>query len=286
MSMSHNPNKRENIYFNDPESGAEMARLINQDRLITKGMGGLFSEQPDLTDIHRILDVGCGPGGWVLEVAFAYPDIEVVGFDVSEAMIDYARTQAQVQGLDNAQFHVMDARQPLSFPDNSFDLVNARFIAFLGPAVWPKLLQECQRITRPGGGIRLTENEWCFTNSSAHEKLYGKMCQALKMAGSSYSPDGRIYGITPMLGGVLRDIGCIDIRQVAHVIDFSVGTEDYEGFFRDWVTTFHLIKPFLIKWGVTTQEEVDQLVNQVEVEMRQEDYRGIMFVLTAWGHKP
>src|SRR5437588_1520651 len=116
MSTAHNPNKRENIYFNDPESGAEMARLLNQDRLITKGMGGLFAERSDLSGIHRILDVGCGPGGWALEVAFTYPEIEVVGLDISEAMINYARTQAKVRGLDNAHVSVIDARQSLDFP--------------------------------------------------------------------------------------------------------------------------------------------------------------------------
>jgi hypothetical protein len=88
-----------------------------------------------------------------------------------------------------------------------------------------------------------------------------------------------------MLGGFLRNIGCVNIGQVAHVIDFSAGTEDYESFFRDWMTFFYLIKPFLIKWRVTTQEEVDQLVDQMEFEMRQDDYRGIMYILTAWGQK-
>src|SRR5437763_15648517 len=137
MTTPANAARRNNAYFNAPESGAEMARLLEQDRLITKGMGGLFSERSDLSGIQRILDVGCGPGGWAQEVAFAYPEVEVVGFDVSRAMINYARTRSQVQHLDNVHFYVMDARQPLDFPNNSFDLVNARFVAFLGPAVWP-----------------------------------------------------------------------------------------------------------------------------------------------------
>lgn len=285
MSSSSGPSRRENIYFNDPESGAEMARLLDQDRLITKGMGGLFSERSDLSGIHRILDIACGPGGWAQEVAYAHPEIEVVGFDVSRAMIDYAKTQARLKGLENASFLLMDARNPLDFPDHSFDLVNARFIAFLGPAVWPKLMEECQRITRPGGVIRLNESEWGITNSPAHEKLYGMIWQALKIAGQSYSPDGRIYDITPMLGSFLRKVGCINIQQKAHVIDFSVGTEDYEGFRRDWMTFFKLIQPFMIKMGVTTQEEADQLYEQVEFEMLKDDYRGIMFILTAWGEK-
>lgn len=68
-------------------------------------------------------------------MAFAYPDIEVVGIDISQQMIEYARAQARVQGLDNAYFHVMDATQPLDFPDSSFDLINGRTLAFLPPPV-------------------------------------------------------------------------------------------------------------------------------------------------------
>src|SRR6266568_7112831 len=100
MATHGEPSKGDSVYFNDPENVAEMARLLGQDRLITKGMGGLFSERSDLSGIHRILDAACGPGGWALEVASTYPEIEVVGFDVSQAMIDYARVQAQARGLE------------------------------------------------------------------------------------------------------------------------------------------------------------------------------------------
>src|SRR5712691_5576152 len=63
----------ESTYFIDAESAAEMARLMIQDRLLTKGMGGLFPERADLSNLHRILDIGCGPGAWALDVADAYP---------------------------------------------------------------------------------------------------------------------------------------------------------------------------------------------------------------------
>src|SRR6266496_1335994 len=157
MTTPTSSSEDENSYFIDHESGAEMARLLDQDRLYTRSMGGFFSERSDLSAINRILDIGCGPGGWVQELAFAYPEKDIVGFDISQAMIKYARAQAQVQNLENAQFLVMDATGPLDFADNSFDLVNARLIAFLTPQQWPRLLQECLRITRPGGILRLTE---------------------------------------------------------------------------------------------------------------------------------
>ena len=284
VSTPINPSESDNVYFNDPESGAEMARLIDQDHLITKGMGGLFAERPDFSGIHRILDVACGPGGWVQEVGFAYPEIEVVGIDISRAMIDYARAQVRVQGLDNVSFRVMDIQKPLEFPDRSFDLVNARFINFLPAAAWPKLIRELGRITRPGGIIRLTESEWWyFSNSSALENLNAMIIRALKMQGESFSQSGRFTGVLPMLGHFLLEIGCVNITHVPHVIDFSAGTEAYEGFRHDAAVVFKLFQPFIVRMGVATQEEVDQLYEQMRFEMMKEDFRGLMLPLTVWG---
>ena len=50
----------------DPESAAEMTRLLNKSRLQTRHMGGLLPEQPDATVFQDVLDIGCGPGGWVV----------------------------------------------------------------------------------------------------------------------------------------------------------------------------------------------------------------------------
>jgi ubiquinone/menaquinone biosynthesis C-methylase UbiE len=276
----------ENVYFNDPESGAEMARLLSQDHLITKGMGGLFSERSDLSGIHRILDAACGPGGWALEVAFTYPEIEVVGFDISRAMIDYARARVQVQGMDNADFLVMDIQKSLDFPNKSFDLVNARFINFLPAAAWPKLMQEFKRITRPGGTIRLTESEWWyFTNSPALENLNAMIIRALKLQGESFTESGRFTGVLPMLGRFLLDAGCASVNYKSHVIDYSFGTEAHEGFRRDAAAVFKLFQPFIVRMGVATQEEVNWLYERMQFEMLKEDFRGLMLPLTAWGEK-
>jgi ubiquinone/menaquinone biosynthesis C-methylase UbiE len=286
MTMSSDSPKSGNVYFNDPNSGAEMVRLLDQDRLITQGMGGLLPERSnDFSGIQRVLDVACGPGGWAQEVAFAHPEMEVTGFDISQAMIDYARMQAQVQGLHNASFLVMNLLKPLDFPDSSFDLVNARFINFLPAAAWPQLVQEFRRITRPGGFIRLTESEWWyFTTSPALENLNAMVIRALKIQGS-FSQTGRFTGILPMLGRLLREAGCVNIQLVPHVIDFSAGTKVYQGFRKDAAAVFKLFQPFIIRMGVATQEEMDPLYEQMLREMQQDDFRGLMLPLTAWGEK-
>src|SRR5256886_7834491 len=287
MATSDNQPKSSNVYISDPESGAEMARLIDQDRLITKGMGGLFPERSnDFSGIHRVLDAACGPGGWAMEIAFRHPDIDVVGFDVSQAMIDYANAKARVQVLENASFRVMNLLKPLDFSDNTFDLSNVRFVNFLPAPAWPLFVRELARITRPGGFIRLIESEWWYYSTSpALETLNSLVIKAIQIQGG-YSQTGRFTGILPILGNLLRDIGCVNIKVVSHVIDFSYGTEAYEGFRRDASVVFKLFQPFIIRMGVATQEEVDQLYEQMKFEMMKDDFRGLMLPLTVWGEKP
>lgn len=60
-----------NSYFFDPESPAEMARLINLDQFITRNMGGPLTGITDPSSLSTVVDLACGPDGWVLDIAFA-----------------------------------------------------------------------------------------------------------------------------------------------------------------------------------------------------------------------
>jgi ubiquinone/menaquinone biosynthesis C-methylase UbiE len=279
------PHQESNIYFIDPESGAEMARLTNQDHIVTKYMGGLFSEIDDLSTIQRVLDVACGPGGWAQEVAFNYPNMQVVGFDISNAMVKYARAQASVQGLDNATFHVMDLQKPWDFPDQSFDFVTSRFITFLPAQVWRHLAQEIGRITRPGGYIRLTETEWwCLSTSPALEELNNMIVRSIKLQGG-FSTTGRFTGVLPMLGQLLQEAGCSEVNYKTYTIDHSYGTEAYESFRRDAEVIFKLAQPQMLALNLATQAELDKLYDEMLIQMRQETFRGLMLIVSAYGQK-
>ena len=147
-------------------------------------------------------------------------------------------------------------------------------------------MQELRRITRPGGVIRLTESEWWyFTNSPALENLNAMIIRALKLQGESFSQSGRFTGALPMLGRFLLDAGCVNVNYRSHVIDYSYGTEAYEGFRHDAAIVFKLFQPFIVRMGVATQEEVNQLYEQMQLEMMKDDFRGLMLPLTAWGER-
>ena len=287
MSASNNASGDEKAYFIDAENVAEMARLAMQDRLTTKAMGGLLPEQANLSAIHDILDIACGPGAWALDMAQAFPQKRVTGIDISRLMVEYAQAQAREKDLHNATFQVMDALNPLEFADNSFDLVNARFITgFMSKAAWPLLVRECTRILRPGGILRLTECESPLTNSKGSERMYEMLAQALARADRIFSVDGRHIGITPVLGRLLHDAGFVAIQKRSHVIDYSFGTEAHAGCYQDVMTFLKLLQPFFVNVGVTTQEEANRLYLQTLEEMRSENFCGIFFFLTAWGMKP
>jgi len=275
-------------YFIDVESAPEMARLIQQDMAMTRKMGGPLAEQANPSSFLRILDVGCGSGGWVLDVAFANPNAEAAGIDISKTLIDYANARARSQGLQNASFEVMDASMPLSFTDHTFDLVNGRLlVGSLHRTVWPKLIQECFRITRPGGVLRMTELDTSgVTTSPAFNYLDSLLLKATWLVGHGFSSDGRTTCMTPMLPTLLRNAGYQHIQHRAHAIDVSFGTDTYMDFYRNYEVFFRLTLPFLVSVGVATQEEVEQTYQQMLIDMQSDDFKGMWYLLTVWGKKP
>jgi ubiquinone/menaquinone biosynthesis C-methylase UbiE len=273
--------KPANTYVIDAESTAEMGRLINQDLLVTEAMGGFFPADLDVQTLRSVLDIGCGPGGWAQEVAFQYQEMQVTGIDISQTMIEYARMQARVQGLENAHFLVMDATKKLSFADATFDFVNARFTnAFLpNTAVWAGMVRELVRVARSGGVVRLTEgDDLGQTTSAAFQKL-------MELAIQAGAKEGRMLA-TPQMRSILSGAGCQHLQEQWHSIDYSVGTRANVEMERNCKVWARLIQPYIIKMGVASQEELDTLYEQMLAEMLRDDFKGEWRFLSVWGVKP
>jgi 2-polyprenyl-3-methyl-5-hydroxy-6-metoxy-1,4-benzoquinol methylase len=96
MSTSDQPRREHpSTYFvQDRSNEEELTRLALQDQMLTAGMGGVLPEQPDPAIFQRVLDVACGAGSWAIEAAQTYPEMSLVGVDVNQRMIEYARAQA------------------------------------------------------------------------------------------------------------------------------------------------------------------------------------------------
>lgn len=77
----------------EPVNPAEIMRLTLLHKLLTHSVGGIRKAYPELAQINRVLDVGYGAGAWALDVAFVFPELEVIGGQFPEQEVSY--TQAQ-----------------------------------------------------------------------------------------------------------------------------------------------------------------------------------------------
>jgi ubiquinone/menaquinone biosynthesis C-methylase UbiE len=275
-----------NNYVIDAESEAEMVRLIEQDQLLTRAMGGVFPEDFQPTPGQSILDLACGPGRWAQEVAFIYPFLTVVGVDISKKMTTYAQAMADVQQFENLQFEVLDIRAKLSeVPSDSFDFINARLIVgFMTRKDWPALIQQCMRILRPGGFLRLTEcDQSSKTTSPAFETMQDILSLHSYKTGRTFSQTD--WGITPRLSRFLRNANGEHVQVQAHAIDWSMGTKAWSPVHEDFEMAYKLMQTYLVGVGATSDEQWNTLWEQTQRDFYADDFSALWSLLSAWCQK-
>jgi SAM-dependent methyltransferase len=157
----------------------------------------------------RVLDVGCGAGQTTRDAARLASDGWVLGVDISEAMIERARSLAEAEALRNVTFEHADAQHHL-LPAARFDLVISRFgtMFFRDPIA---AFRNIGRGMRPAGRLLLMvwqghdRNEWSVSIRRA-------------LAVTTGSPVGDPPGLDPFsladrstIQGVLGAAGFTDI---------------------------------------------------------------------------
>ena len=270
----------------DRSNKEELTRLQVQDQMLTASMGGVLPEQPDPTRFQQVLDVGCGTGGWLIEAAQTYPTLSLlVGIDISNKMIEYARAQAQVQQVsDRVKFYVKDALRTLEFPGISFDLVNLRLgWSYLRIWDWPNLLQTLQQVVRPGGVIRLTECDIIQSSSPALTSLCELTLKAFYQAGHFFFPEKN--GVTSELANLLKRAGLRQVQVYPFTLKYRAGTSEGELFADDLKHLFRTIAPFFQKW-TRVPNNYEEIYQQALYEMQQPDFVATWSFLTAWGSPP
>lgn len=266
-----------------PVQGVEVPRLFHFDLPPLIQTGQPFPEQTDIASIHYVLDIASGAGEWAISAAQAAPQMQIVGIEYNAQQT----LQARSSKVDNVTFTTMDPFHTLDFPENTFDLVNARYIAGLLPAgEWPRVIQEFVRVSRPGGIIRLTETDMPVSSSPAMEKVNAWIVQAFTVTNRCFSPSGRLLSITPMLKGLLSDAGCQDVQQAVWLLNFSADMPWSAEVKEAIKQTYQLVQPLLVSTLVAKQEEVEQLYQQMLAEMQMAWFSATGLSLTVWGTKP
>jgi ubiquinone/menaquinone biosynthesis C-methylase UbiE len=283
--MSTEPQRElASTYFvQDKSNQEEMKRLEIQDTMLTTGMGGVLPELADPSQLRRVLDVGCGTGGWLLETARQYPAIEkLVGADISNKIIVHAREKAKAEGLDErVEFQVMDALRILEFPPASFDLVNQRLgVSWLRTWDWKKLLLEYQRVTRPRGIIRITEGIGAETNSPALTTLNNLVLETFYRSGHLFTPSSE--GITGQLVQLLTQHEIQDVKSRVHTLVYRSGTAEHQHFYEDMQHGFRVALSFFQRW-TRVPDDYEEICQQAKQEMQQPGFVATVTLLTVWG---
>jgi ubiquinone/menaquinone biosynthesis C-methylase UbiE len=94
-----------------------------------------------------LIDIGTGPGNLAKLIAEKYPNLRVVGIDLSETMIKTANKNKK--NLTNLKFKIMDGNN-LEFEDNSVDYIISTFTLhhWRNPL---KVLAEIHRVLKTDG---------------------------------------------------------------------------------------------------------------------------------------
>jgi ubiquinone/menaquinone biosynthesis C-methylase UbiE len=273
-------------FVQDRSNKEELIRLDEQDRLVTTLIGGLLPEQKDPGRFQHVLDVGCGPGGWLIELARTYPGIStLMGVDISDRIITYARGQAKAaQVNDRANFQVGDALRLPKLPASSFDLVHQRLgMSFLRTWEWPKLLSEYQRVCKSGGIIHITENALMpETNSPALKRLVELLIEAFYQAGHFFTLEGE--GVTRHLAAVMRQYGIRQVQTKAYPLVYHARPETQRAYAEDVQRLFRTGLPFLRKW-IKLPSDYQEIYQQMVFETQQSDFTATNILTTAWGIK-
>ncbi|MEU0092760.1 class I SAM-dependent methyltransferase [Kribbella sp. NPDC006257] len=101
------------------------------------------ADRLDLTQARRVAEIGCGPGRLLSHLEQLAPQAEIIGADLTEAMLRKAP----------ARFgRVVGDAQALPFAEDSLDAIVMPFVLFHLPDL-PSALSEVRRALVPGGSF-------------------------------------------------------------------------------------------------------------------------------------
>ncbi|CAG8578925.1 1417_t:CDS:2 [Ambispora leptoticha] len=186
----HNISDSEYMIPNDDE---EAYRLMRYHEAIKDIWGGLFNSpiEEKLRQGARVIDIGCGTGTWILDMAKQYPKSHFIGVDLSPIF----PSEGFPVNVNFIEYNLLDG---LPFEDLHFDFVHQKFLisAFTESQWKEKVIPELIRITQADGWIELLEADSGFVSKMSTTK---RICDAFKTVLTSKGINIKIGEILPSL---------------------------------------------------------------------------------------
>ncbi|KAG2203776.1 hypothetical protein INT47_012709 [Mucor saturninus] len=224
----------------------------------------------------RVLDVACGSGVWVLDMASSYPDSQFYG-------IDFACIFPNTIKPPNTTFHQGDLLDPEGFPypDEFFDYIHMRLVYnCFSPADLKTVLNEINRVLKPGGYVEFRDIDPTIKNPGpTADQFFADFTDRML---ELHSVD---VTWTQRLCEVLSNLG--DLTDIHHQ-EVSVGF-GYDGplassidcSIRDALRSH---KQFFMNAYSITSDECEEKINNIIKESA--THHSYFNYYMAWGRKP
>ncbi|KAM5349096.1 hypothetical protein ACJ41O_008919 [Fusarium nematophilum] len=205
-----------------PNDASEAHRMALQHTLFKLCLDGclvgakLPLDQYTAESPFEILDIGAGSGLWACEMAQRYPQVNILGIDLSSALLPK-------DVPPNVTFEIADAMDP--WPSRSYDFIHMRNLVGGGVRDWATLLGSAYAHLKPGGQLEFTEIRPRFfdvdpeqadlPNLMAGEKpQIGAACLEFEMAYVGMCMKMHLdFDPVPRVSGWLADLGAEAVRE-------------------------------------------------------------------------
>ncbi|KAI9315766.1 S-adenosyl-L-methionine-dependent methyltransferase [Dichotomocladium elegans] len=229
-----------------PDDDEEHERIHRQHWTLKYAFGNNYLSpiKNQLEQGITVLDSGCGPATWVLEMANEYPNSRFHGTDVSSGFPDMIKPK-------NCTFHVHNILEPLPFPEQSFDFVHQRLLILgLLASDWERTLDSLIRVLKPGGWIEVVEVGFADYQNA------GPMCDTVIDASRIlFSERNMDINIGKKLGKMLGKAGMINVHTVPVPVPLNHGGKVGQLTWEDYRDIFTALKPFVYKTHPIFNEE-------------------------------
>lgn len=136
---------------------SEVVAVLDELSLWSARFGIFLLDQIEIRRGLKILDVGCGTGFPLLELAqLSGNSCQLTGLDIWPQALEHAKGKAKIYGVTNVELVQSEANE-FPLPDAQFDLIvsNLGINNFENPDV---ILAECTRVAKPNARLVITTN--------------------------------------------------------------------------------------------------------------------------------
>ncbi|KAI9255482.1 S-adenosyl-L-methionine-dependent methyltransferase [Sporodiniella umbellata] len=257
-------NEKSNYWL--PKDRDEQDRLVLQQECYRKLFGGpLPLNIRDSLDFEKgvsVLDVGCGPGSWIMDMIKEYPAGTYHGCDIVDAASKNIKS-------GNFTFTEGNVTERLPFDDNTFSFVHTRLLVCgISTNDWPKAVKELIRVTKPGGLIHCVEVDLKVSEGKEHP--IRKLFNAIETLCIKRGQNPRI---AHDLEKLFVETKSVSIFQISHIrFNFACDTPLSRAFSKNYISLakelIQEIKPIL---SISSDEEVVTFIKNIETTLSHTD---------------